>query len=127
VCSYGYGGTIAHILLEEAPAQQDTTSHDVPGPLIVPLSARSGQRLARQAEALGDHLRAGHQEMAPVAATLWARRGHEPVRAAVVAEHRHELIAGLDALARGESGAGLVTGEVPGGQARDAVWVFSGH
>ncbi|MFV8050840.1 beta-ketoacyl synthase N-terminal-like domain-containing protein [Mycobacterium sp. 48b] len=127
VCSYGYGGTIAHILLEEAPAQQDTTPHSAPGPLIVPLSARSEQRLARQAEALADHLRAGHHEVAPVAAALWARRGHEPVRAAVVAEHRHELIAGLDALSRGDSGAGLVTGEVPGGQARDAVWVFSGH
>lgn len=126
VCSYGYGGTIAHILLEEAPVQQDTTTQ-ASGPLVVPLSARSGPRLARQAEALGDHLRAGHHDVAPVAATLWARRTHEPVRAAVVAEHRHELIAGLDALARGESGAGLVTGEVPGGQARDAVWVFSGH
>lgn len=126
VCSYGYGGTIAHILLEEAPVQQDTTVQQS-GPLVVPLSARSGPRLARQAEALGDHLRAGHRDVAPVAATLWARRTHEPVRAAVVAEHRHELIAGLDALARGESGAGLVTGEVPGGQARDAVWVFSGH
>lgn len=127
VCSYGYGGTIAHLLLEEAPAQQDTTPDATSRPLIVPLSARSEHRLARQAEALADHLRAGHQEVAPVAATLWARRGHEPVRAAVVAEHRHELIAGLDALSRGESAAGLVTGEVPGGQSRDAVWVFSGH
>ena len=126
VCSYGYGGTIAHVLLEEAPAQQNMTRH-ASGPVIVPLSARSAQRLARQAEALADHLRAGHQEIAPVSATLWARRAHEPVRAAVIAEHRHELIAGLDALARGESGAVLVTGELPGGQARDAVWVFSGH
>ncbi len=75
----------------------------------------------RIAEALADHLRSGHQEVAPVAATLWARRAHEPVRAAVIAEHRHELIAGLDALSRGESVAGLVTGELPGGQARDAV------
>lgn len=126
VCSYGYGGTIAHILLEEAPAQPDTTV-PAPAPVIVPLSARSGPRLARQAEALADHLRAGHQDVAPVAATLWVRRTHEPVRAAVVAEHRHELIAGLDALSRGESATGLVTGAVPGGQARDAVWVFSGH
>lgn len=126
VCSYGYGGTIAHILLEEAPAQLNTTSQ-ASGPVVVPLTARSRQRLARQAEALADHLRAGHQEVAPVAATLWARRAHESVRAAVIAEHRHELIAGLDALSRGESGAGLVTGEIPGGQARDAVWVFSGH
>ncbi len=126
VCSYGYGGTIAHLLLEEAP-ETTATGHPESRPLIVPLSARSGQRLARQAEALADHLRAGHQSVPPVAATLWARRAHESVRAAVVAEHRHELIAGLDALARGESGAGLVTGAVPGGQARDAVWVFSGH
>ncbi|CRZ13590.1 type I polyketide synthase [Mycolicibacterium neworleansense] len=126
VCSYGYGGTIAHILLEEAPPQPDTTPQAA-GQMIVPLSARSPQRLARQAEALADHLRAGHQQVAPVAATLWARRTHEPVRAAIVAQHPHELIAGLDALSRGESAAGLVTGEVPGGQARDAVWVFSGH
>lgn len=126
VCSYGYGGTIAHVLLEEAPARP-ATEPTASGALIVPLSARSAPRLARQAEALADHMRAGHQEVAPVAATLWARRAHEPVRAAVIAEHRHELIAGLDALARGESGAGLVTGELPGGQARDAVWVFSGH
>ncbi|MGV0814434.1 beta-ketoacyl synthase N-terminal-like domain-containing protein [Mycolicibacterium boenickei] len=126
VCSYGYGGTIAHVLLEEAPAR-NPSPHGASGPVIVPLSARSERRLARQAEALADHLRAGHQEVAPVAATLWARRGHEPVRAAVLAEQRHELIAGLDALARGESGTGVVTGELPGGQAGDAVWVFSGH
>ncbi|NOQ99846.1 acyltransferase domain-containing protein [Mycolicibacterium fortuitum] len=127
VCSYGYGGTIAHVLLEEAPTPSNLPAPSVTGPAIVPLSARSEQRLARQAEALADHLRSGHQEVAPVAATLWARRAHEPVRAAVIAEHRHELIAGLDALSRGESVAGLVTGELPGGQARDAVWVFSGH
>ncbi|OBB98232.1 type I polyketide synthase [Mycolicibacterium peregrinum] len=127
VCSYGYGGTIAHILLEEGPAASDPVERSSSGALIVPISARSGPRLARQAEALADHLRAGHQDVAPVAATLWARRSHEPVRAAVVAEHRHELIAGLDALARDESLDNLVTGAVPGGQPRDAVWVFSGH
>ncbi|OBF35069.1 polyketide synthase [Mycolicibacterium peregrinum] len=127
VCSYGYGGTIAHILLEEGPVASDPVERSSSGALIVPISARSGPRLARQAEALADHLRAGHHDVAPVAATLWARRSHEPVRAAVVAEHRHELIAGLDALARDESLDTLVTGAVPGGQPRDAVWVFSGH
>ncbi|OMB99927.1 polyketide synthase [Mycobacterium sp. NS-7484] len=127
VCSYGYGGTIAHVLLEEAPTPRPTTNRIAPGPVIVPLSARSQQRLAHQAAALADHLRTGHQAVAPVAATLWTRRTHEPVRAAIVAEQRHELIAGLDALARGESSSTLVTGTLPGGQARDAVWVFSGH
>lgn len=127
VCSYGYGGTIAHLLLEEAPVAPEKLAHKESGPVIVPISARSERRLARQAEALADHLRTGHHDVAPVAATLWARRGHEPVRAAIVAEHRHDLIAGLDALSRGETAQGLVTGAVPGGQPRDAVWVFSGH
>ena len=38
-----------------------------------------------------------------VAATMWARRGHEPVRAAVVARHPHEVIARPGRVGRGES------------------------
>ncbi|MGV0745737.1 type I polyketide synthase [Mycolicibacterium sp. XJ870] len=125
VCSYGYGGTIAHVLLEEAPQADRRPAHISAEPVVVPLSARSVERLARHAEALADHLRRGEQPVAPVAATLWSRRTHEPVRAAVVAAHQHELIAGLDALARGEAGANLVTGTAEA--ASDAVWVFSGH
>jgi 6-methylsalicylic acid synthase len=128
VCSYGYGGTIAHLLLEEAPVGERTTAAvGTSVPVVIPLSARSERRLAAHAEALADHLRAVDVPVAQVAATMWARRGHEPVRAAVVARHPHEVIAGLDALVRGESTTNLVTGSVPAGRARDAVWVFSGH
>ena len=127
VCSYGYGGTIAHVLLEEAPAGEPATPTETARPTVVPLSARSAARLERQAEALADHLRAVGQPVPAVAAALWRRRDHEPVRAAVVAEHPHELVAGVDALSRGDSTTHLVTGTVPGGEPRDAVWVFSGH
>ncbi|MEV3904968.1 beta-ketoacyl synthase N-terminal-like domain-containing protein [Mycobacterium sp. NPDC050551] len=128
VCSYGYGGTIAHILLEEAPATVPAVADQTPGgPVVVPLSARSGVRLERQAEALADHLRSVERPLPEVAATLWARRAHEPVRAAVIAEQHHELVAGLDALARDDVSPNLVTGVVPAGEPRDAVWVFSGH
>ncbi|MCP9273548.1 type I polyketide synthase [Mycolicibacterium arenosum] len=127
VCSYGYGGTIAHVLLEEAPAAAAAPPRQPTGPCVVPLSARSAVRLERQADALADHLRATERTVSTVAATLWARRGHESVRAAVVAEHPHELVAGLDALTRGDSATTLVTGTVPAGEPRDAVWVFSGH
>jgi 6-methylsalicylic acid synthase len=128
VCSYGYGGTIAHVLLEEAPAA-DPAGHpgEPAGPVVVPVSARSGVRLERQAEALADHLRSHRPPLAAIAATQWARRDHDTVRAAVVAEHPHELVAGLDALARDDANANLVTGVVPAGGPRDAVWVFSGH
>lgn len=125
VCSYGYGGTIAHVLLEEAPARAATAAAGGAAPVVVPVSARSAARLAGQAEALADHLRGRTVDTAAVAATLWARRAHEPFRAAVVAARPHELVAGLDALARGESTTALVTGTA--GAPRDAVWVFSGH
>ncbi|BBY30729.1 type I polyketide synthase [Mycolicibacterium sediminis] len=127
VCSYGYGGTIAHVLLEEAPAAVAPRNRDVAGPLVVPVSARSGSRLASQAEALADHLRTADVPVDRVAATAWTRRGHERFRAAVVAERPHQLTGALDALARGEAATDLVTGTVPADGGADAVWVFSGH
>ena len=128
VCSYGYGGTIAHVLVEEAPMREPSTAPGThTGPVVVPVSARSADRLERQAEALADHLRAHDLPLEAVASTLWNRRAHEHARAAVVAEHPHELVAALDALARGESSAHLVAGSPPAGAAGGAVWVFSGH
>jgi 6-methylsalicylic acid synthase len=128
VCSYGYGGTIAHVLLEEAPdgpSGSSESSRQVP--VIVPVSARSEARLARQADALADRLRAVPSPVADVAATLWSRRAHDGVRAAVVAGAPHELVAGLDALSRGESLPSVVTGAIPPTGKTNAVWVFSGH
>lgn len=125
VCSYGYGGTIAHVLLEEAPS--DVERRGSSGSAIAAVSARSEARLASQADAIADRLRAVATPVADVAATLWARRTHEPVRAAVVAGAPHEIVAGLDAIARGESLPTVVTGQVPPTGERNAVWVFSGH
>ncbi|MCV7382561.1 type I polyketide synthase [Mycolicibacter longobardus] len=129
VCSYGYGGTIAHIVLEEAPLQP--ASHLVPdpaaAPAVVPVSARSHARLARQAEALAGHLRTGDHSLDQVAATLWTRRSHERVRAAVLADSCEELVAGLDALANDAQQPAVATGAIVPGASGGAVWVFSGH
>ena len=128
VCSYGYGGTIAHVLLEEAPLPRVSAAQRfTPGPSVVAVSARSQSRVQRQAAALADHLRTGEHTVDRVAATMWARRSHEPVRAAVVAEHREELLAGLDALAQEQRDPAVVTGTVLDGAKNGAVWVFSGH
>lgn len=126
VCSYGYGGTIAHVLLEEAPpvAARDGAAGGVS---VVPLSGRSAARLARHAELLGEHVVAQSVSLDQVAATLWLRRSHEPVRAAVVAETPDGLVAGLAAVAAGRRDPAVVTGSVLTGTADGAVWVFSGH
>ncbi|MGV0835195.1 type I polyketide synthase [Mycolicibacterium thermoresistibile] len=130
VCSYGYGGTIAHVLLEEAPATEppeNPPAAPASRPTVVPVSARSAARLARQAEALADHLRAGHHPVDQVAATMWLRRGHERFRAAVLADRTEELVAGLDALVHDVRDPAVITGSVLPGAADGAVWVFSGH
>jgi 6-methylsalicylic acid synthase len=127
VCSYGYGGTIAHVLLEEAP---ETTANSAPAtesPAVIPISARSAARLRTQAQALLDHLRAGGERIDRVAATSWLRRSHESVRAAVVADDVDGLAAGLDALANDAADPTVVTGTVLPEASNGAVWVFSGH
>lgn len=137
VCSYGYGGTIAHLLLEEAPAVDETPAA-APAPAadaadansprfhVIPVSARSGARLARHAAALRGHLSAG-ADLTAVAATMWQRRSHEPVRAAVIARHPGELVAGLDAIATDTRHPAVVAGSVLPAAEAGAVWVFSGH
>ncbi|MGW0160497.1 type I polyketide synthase [Mycobacterium sp. NPDC003323] len=127
VCSYGYGGTIAHVLLEEAPLTTPEPEWESPALQVIPVTGRSKKRLSANAGALADHLRAAHDPVGAVAATLWARRSHEPVRAAIIAEDHKELIVGLDALAAGERHFSVATGSVLPGAENGAVWVCSGH
>lgn len=132
VCSYGYGGTLAHVLLEEAPPlPSDRHSGSAPAPFL-PISARSETRLAAQAAVLAGHLRSQDVTLDEAAATLWTRRTHEPVRAAVLTNCGHAAGApgaldALDALAAQQRDPNLVTGSVVPGAVHGAVWVFSGH
>lgn len=132
VCSYGYGGTIAHVLLEEAPVPVDTetTSRSTS---FIPLSARSESRLAAQAAALASRLRAADFAVGDVASTMWTRRSQEAVRAAVVtdglpdAQAAIAAIGALEAMATQVRDPRVVTGSVVPNAEDGAVWVFSGH
>ncbi|MGW5415411.1 type I polyketide synthase [Actinomadura geliboluensis] len=131
VSGFGYGGTIAHVLLEEAPARPDAPRPaDGDGePRLYPVSAASGAALRQHAGELADWL-AGRGESAPLASvghTLALRRSHLPHRAGVVAADRDALVAGLRLLADGAEGPGVTTGTVPAEAGPGLVWVFSGH
>ncbi|MBB2992307.1 6-methylsalicylic acid synthase [Mycolicibacterium iranicum] len=139
VCSYGYGGTIAHVLLEEAPTDPESppaaSVAETPSAAatFLPLSARSEARLAAQAGALADALRDRDFEVDDVAATLWTRRAHEPVRGAVVtdgltdAQAPAATVDALDAMAAQVRDPRVVFGSVVPHAESGAVWVFSGH
>lgn len=122
VSSYGYGGTLAHVILEQPPAPPDR----VPGRSargLFPLSGASAGRLRANAERLAGHLTA-HPGLvlADVGRTLAVHRSHLGHRAALVADTSAELLAALRELARNDHG-----GSTAAEPLQDAVWVFSGH
>ncbi|MGW4057242.1 type I polyketide synthase [Amycolatopsis sp. NPDC004747] len=114
VSSFGVSGTNAHLIVEEAPAEEPVATPEAP---VVPLvvSARSTEALAGQAERLASLLE-GDVSLTEVASALVSRRAVLDERAVVVAGSRAEAVAGLRAL--NPAGAGT-----PG----KVVWVFPGQ
>ncbi|RCG25471.1 acyltransferase domain-containing protein [Streptomyces diacarni] len=138
VSGFGYGGTIAHVVLEEAPGQAEPAGESdesagaddsAAGTSLFPVSAASAAGLGRQADALAAWLEGAGAEvpLRDVGHTLAHRRTHLDHRAAVLAADRGTLIERLRRVAADEQGPGVVTGRVPGGQDRGPVWVLSGH
>ncbi|GAB2958014.1 SDR family NAD(P)-dependent oxidoreductase [Saccharothrix stipae] len=119
VSSFGFGGTNAHVVLEEPPAPEPV---DRPGgPAFLVVSGTSEGRVRRHAANLADWLATTHADLHDVGATLARRRGREPHAAVVTGTDRADVVAGLRALASGERPVSRV--EPRGG----AVWVFSGY
>ena len=127
VSSFGVSGTNAHVILEEAPAEEAAPVAAGRPPAAVPVlvSARGEAALRAQAERLRAHLEARPEvslaDVGLAAATTRAQLEH---RAVVVATGRDELLAGLAALAAGEPAAGVLEGRPVAG--RTAV-LFTGQ
>ncbi|MFJ1767169.1 beta-ketoacyl synthase N-terminal-like domain-containing protein [Amycolatopsis sp. NPDC088138] len=119
VSAFGFGGTNAHVVLEEWPAAAFPPRAGADGPRIFALSARSADVLCARALELADWLESsegGSVPLGAVASTLATRREHLPVRAAVVAEDRGALVAALRDVTPGEAR-----------RRTDVVFVFSGY
>ncbi|MBB5801447.1 acyl transferase domain-containing protein/acyl carrier protein [Saccharothrix ecbatanensis] len=129
VSSFGVSGTNAHIILEEAPAEEPTATEQ-PGPIgAVPvvLSARGEAALRAQAERLRDLVAADPEaSVADIAFSSVTSRASLERRAAVVAADRDELLAGLTALAAGTPAMNVVEGQALGSGVK-SVFVFPGQ
>jgi polyketide synthase 5 len=131
VSAYGFSGTNAHAILEQAPATSETNAQrnveveaTTTPPLLFALSSTSADELRQTAARLADWVQA-HEDVAltDLAYTLARRRGHRPVRTAVIAGSPEELTAGLREVAEGDTPYQAAAGQ----DDRGPVWVFSGH
>lgn len=133
VSSYGMTGTNVHAIVEQAPvpAPESGAPGDTPatpgidGALLFALSASSQDALRQTAARLADWVDAQGPELAPadLAYTLARRRGHRPVRTAVLAATTAELTEALREVATGEPPYPPAVGQ----DDRGPVWVFSGQ
>ncbi len=126
VSSYGTSGTNVHAILEQSPEPDPAAPSpaDARTPLVFPLSSTSATELRRTAGRLADWIEAHEQAALPdLGYTLARRRAHRPVRTAVRAGDRTELINALRGIAEGHDDFRPAVG----GDDRGPVWVFSGQ
>ncbi|MFD9075412.1 type I polyketide synthase, partial [Streptomyces lasiicapitis] len=131
VSSFGVSGTNAHVILEHAPqtvaeAVEPAGTGAAPGVVPWTLSGKTVGALRAQAERLRTFV-GERPELAPhdVAASRVRTRAALEHRAVVVAGSRDELLAGLDAVGRGEDSPLAAVGQAQ--QGGDAVFLFPGQ
>ncbi|MFC5183705.1 type I polyketide synthase [Actinomadura harenae] len=130
ISSFGFGGTVCHIVLEEPPPEPAVPEGPAePGaPAVYPLSATSEETLREYAGLLADHLDDDPAvRPADLGRTLWHGRTHQPFRAAVVADGPAGLRYGLRMIAADQPAPGVLVAHAPPGAPSAPVWVFSGH
>ncbi len=127
VSSFGMGGTNAHVILEQAPAQLDSVAAEHgDAPLAWVVSGRTEQALTNQAARLLAHVSADPGLGAvDVGWSLATTRSTFEHRAVLTGVDRDALLAELAGLAAGQPGAGAVLGRAS--TAGKTVFVFPGQ
>ena len=145
VNSFGFGGTNAHVVLQEPPARAsrpapaverkeaatetteaatDTTSA---ADYLLPLSARSRESLLALARDYAAYLPGDPPRLADVCYTAAVRRSHHEHRLALVGRSAGDFVSGLEAFVAGASANGAAAAGRPApGACPKLAFVFSG-
>ncbi len=129
VSSFGFGGTNAHVVLQQAPQSQPKI-HDDSGPkscYLLPLSARSPEALQAVARTYEQFLATSELPLHDVCYSASARSSHNDYRLAVAGNSSQQLIEGLAAFLKGETRAGVSSGHKALAIRSKLAFVFSGQ
>ena len=128
VSSFGVSGTNAHVVIEQAPAAEPVAPQPEPVITTLVVSGKSPARIASTAQTLADWMigEGAAVSLTDVAHTLNHHRTHHKTFATVSARDRAHAVAGLQALAAGQSAIGLV-GPHEGLCKPGTVFVYSGQ
>ncbi|HEY2197838.1 MAG TPA: type I polyketide synthase, partial [Mycobacterium sp.] len=128
VSSFGVSGTNAHVVIEQAPATETLVPQPEPVITTLVVSGKSPARIASTAQTLADWMigEGAAVSLTDVAHTLNHHRTHHKAFATVAARDRAHAVAGLQALAAGQSAIGLA-GPHEGLCKPGKVFVYSGQ
>ncbi|MFN8071324.1 MAG: type I polyketide synthase [Mycobacterium sp.] len=128
VSSFGFGGTNAHVVLEQAPEQPAPLPAEPSAVTTLVISGKTPARIAATAGMLADWLSQAGPEVRldQLAHTLNHHRGGHRLFASLCARDRDQAITGLSALAAGQSAPGLVSAHT-GSCRAGTVFVYSGQ
>jgi myxalamid-type polyketide synthase MxaD len=129
VSSFGFGGTNAHVVLQQAP--ESRSKNHAAGAnkscYLLPLSARSPEALQAVARSYRQFLTTTASRLHDICYSASARRSHHDFRLAVSGNSSAQLIEGLDAFLSGETRAGLSSGRKALAKSKRLAFVFSGQ
>lgn len=129
VSAFGFGGTNAHIIIEEAPdVPVRQSAHDTP-PYVVTVSAQTPEALCERARLLGAFLETHGREvpLADVSYTTLRRRSRHEHGASIAGRTRGEIVERLGAVAAGAAPRGTELIRRPAGRPGAIAFVYSGQ
>lgn len=136
ICSYGYGGTVSHAVIEgysrDSGYASETDEIDVKSSSseILVLSAPQEKRLAAQAATHASWASSAgkNHNLRAIVATLATRRGHHDYRAAFVVDGHQDAAISLNTFANGSTTEWATHDRVlDANVSKEVAWVFSGH
>jgi len=128
--SFGYGGTNAHVILENAPTKLSSDLNKTEqnkAPYILPLSARSESGLTALAQSWLEHFSKNDSvSLNDLCYSASCRRSHHNYRTAIVGNTFTEIRAQLEQFVSEGTGEWLANGKILNSEIDKPVFVYTG-